>query len=110
MGLKPRFIKVEDESVGRYDVEDDFIDSLSELDDILLKIKISDYIDNNLPEYPDNKFTTYVVGGFVMHNDESIYFAIEILKTTGSLLTLTDFQLIDVNEYLDLINLNLYIK
>ena len=60
MGLKPRFIKVEDESVGRYDVEDDFIDSLSELDDILLKIKISDYIDNNLPEYPDNKFTTYV--------------------------------------------------
>ena len=45
MGLKPRFIKVEDESVGRYDVEDDFIDSLSELDDILLKIKISDYLD-----------------------------------------------------------------
>ncbi len=50
MGLKPKYIKDKG-----YEVEDDFIDSLSELSDITLKILISDYIDNNLKEYPINE-------------------------------------------------------
>ena len=71
MGLKPKYIKDKG-----YEVEDDFIDSLSELSDITLKILISDYIDNNLKEYPINELTTYVVGGVVIHRDEPVYFAI----------------------------------
>ena len=105
MGLKPKYIKDRG-----YEVEDDFIDSISELEDITLKILISDYIDSNVKDYPINKLTTYVVGGFVRHNNESVYFAIEILRSPRMNIVLTDFHLIDTNEYLDLINLNCYIK
>ena len=105
MGLKPKYIKDKG-----YEVEDDFIDSLSELSDITLKILISDYIDNNLKEYPINELTTYVVGGVVIHRDEPVYFAIEILRYAGEFLTLTDFHIIESDEYLDLINLKSYIK
>jgi len=105
MGSKQKYTK--DNTV---EFEDDFIDSLAELEDILLKLKIGKYIDENLRDYPVNKLTTYVVGGVVIHNNESIYFAIEILRTPRMNLVLTDFHLIDLNEYLDLINLNLYIK
>ena len=105
MGSKQKYIKG-----NAFDFEDDFIDSLAELEDIILKIKIGRYIEENLKDYPVNKLTTYVVGGVVIHNEESIYFAIEILRTPRMNLVLTDFHLIDLNEYLDLINLNLYIK
>ena len=105
MGSKQKYIKG-----NTFDFEDDFIDSLAELEDIILKIKIGRYIEENLKDYPVNKLTTYVVGGVVIHNEESIYFAIEILRTPRMNLVLTGFHLIDLNEYLDLINLNLYIK
>mgnify|MGYP006221759725 FL=1 len=93
-----------------YEVEDDFIDSISELEDITLKILISDYIDSNVKDYPINKLTTYVVGGFVIHRGNPVYFAIEILRLPRKFLKLTDFHLIEVDEYLDLINLKSYIK
>ena len=51
-----------------------------------------------------------MVAGLVRHNDESVYFAIEILRSPRMNIVLTDFHLIDTNEYLDLINLNCYIK
>lgn len=105
MGSKQKYIKG-----NTFDFEDDFIDSLAELEDIILKIKIGRYIEENLKDYPVNKLTTYVVGGFVRHNNESVYFAIEILRSPRMNIVLTDFHLIDTNEYLDLINLNCYIK
>jgi|TARA_R110000824_G_scaffold69376_1_gene178873 hypothetical protein len=105
MGLKPKYIKDKG-----YEVEDDFIDSISELEDITLKILISDYIDSNVKDYPINKLTTYVVGGFVIHRGNPVYFAIEILRLPRKFLKLTDFHLIEVDEYLDLINLKSYIK
>ena len=105
MGLKPKYIKDKG-----YEVEDDFIDSISELEDITLKILISDYIDSNVKDYPINKLTTDVVGGFVIHRGNPVYFAIEILRLPRKFLKLTDFHLIEVDEYLDLINLKSYIK
>ena len=105
MCLKPKYIKD-----NGYEVENDFIDYISELEDITLKILISDYIDSNLKDYPINKLTTYVVGGFVIHRGNPVYFAIEILRLPRKFLKLTDFHLIEVDEYLDLINLKSYIK
>ena len=105
MGLKPKYIKV-----NGYDVEDDFIDYLSELEDITLKIKISDYIDKNVKDYPINRLTTYVVGAYVIHRGKPVYFAIEIMRSPRIIITLTDFQIIELNDYLDLINLKSYVK
>ena len=42
--------------------------------------------------------------------DKPITFAVEVMKTHGSYITLTDLALISMNEYLDLICLNSYIK
>jgi len=105
MGSKQKYIKG-----NTFDFEDDFIDSLAELEDIILKLKIGRYIEENLKDYPVNKLTTYVVGGFVIHRGNPVYFAIEILRLPRKFLKLTDFHLIEVDEYLDLINLKSYIK
>tara|TARA_R100000935_G_scaffold14312_2_gene28672 strand:+ start:223 stop:540 length:318 start_codon:yes stop_codon:yes gene_type:complete len=105
MALKLKYIKD-----SGYDVEDDFLESMNDLGDVNLSIIISDYIDSNVKNYSVNKLTTYVVGGYVFYNNKNVYFVIEILKAPGIMITLTDFQLIEVDEYLDLINLNSYIK
>ena len=105
MGSKLKYIKD-----SGYHVEEEFLDSLNDLEDIALKIFISHHIDSTMTDYPVNKLTTYVVGGVVFHRKNPVYFAIEILRTPRKIITLTDFKLIDVNEYLDLMNLNKSIK
>tara|TARA_R100000742_G_C4272390_1_gene91576 strand:+ start:970 stop:1293 length:324 start_codon:yes stop_codon:yes gene_type:complete len=104
MDIKPRYIKDRG-----YDVEDNFITSLEEIDE-QIAIKIAMYIEQNLTDISPNNSTTYVLGGVVHHFNEPITFAVEVMKTYGIQITLTDLSLIDMNEYLDLICLNAYIK
>jgi len=104
MDLKPRYIKDRG-----YEVEDNFVTSLEEIDEPIA-IKIAMFIQNNLTDISPNNFTTYVLGGVVHYFGKPITFAVEVMKTHGEYITLTDLSLIDMDEYLDLISLGAYIK
>jgi len=92
-----------------YDIEDGYAISLEEMPPGLA-YTIAVHIENNLPEVKVNDFTTYVYGGHVDYRSETYFFAFEIMHATGEYPTLTDVSLIEMDDYLDLINLNLYIK
>lgn len=92
-----------------YDIEEGYAISLEEMPPGLA-YSIAVHIENNIPEVPVNDYTTYVYGGHVQYNKQPYAFAFEIMHATGEYPTLTDVTLIDIDEYLDLINLNLYIK
>ena len=104
MDLEPRYIKDRG-----YEVEDNFVTSLEEIEEPIA-IKIALFIQDNLRDISPNNFTTYVLGGVVHYYNEPITFAVEVMKTHGEYLTPTDLSLINMNEYLDLICLNSYIK
>ena len=104
MDTTPKYIKDRG-----YEVEDNFITSLEEIDE-QKAIKIAMYIEQNLTDISPNDFITYVLGGVVHHYNEPITFAVEVMKTHGHYITLTDLSIIDMDEYLDLISLGAYIK
>ena len=92
-----------------YDVEDNFVIALENIDrDMAILIAV--YLEDHMLDLPTNDFTTHIYGGLVHYFDQPIPFVVEVLKASGSYLTFTDLQFIDMNEYLDLVNLNLYIK
>jgi len=104
MGLKQRYIRDKG-----YDVEDEFMDELKSFDhDTALAIAL--FLEDNVRDLHPNEFTTYVYGGLVNVKDEVITFAVEILKVKHRYLTFTDISLISMDEYLDLILINCYIK
>ena len=104
MELKPKYIKD-----SGYDMEEDFMDALHKLPP-LMAFKIGKYIEANLEEVPPNDLCTHIRGGVIHYDKSPVCFAVEIMKTSGMLLTLTDLILISMDDYLDLINLNLHIK
>lgn len=104
MVLEPRYIKD-----SGYDMEDDFMDALHRLPP-MMAYKIGKYIEDYVVELPPNDLCTYVVGGVIDYNETPVPFALEIMKTSGMLITLTNLILISMDDYLDLINLNSYIK
>tara|TARA_R100001460_G_scaffold27603_1_gene55499 strand:- start:298 stop:672 length:375 start_codon:yes stop_codon:yes gene_type:complete len=104
MGLKQRYIRDKG-----YDVEDEFMDELKSFDhDTALAIAL--FLEDNVRDLHPNEFTTYVYGGLVNVKDEVITFAVEILKVKHRHLTFTDISLISMDEYLDLMLINCYIK
>ena len=52
----------------------------------------------------------YELDDFFIENLQEIPFALEIVRTVGDNPILSDIELISMDEYLDLMNLNLYIK
>tara|TARA_R110000744_G_scaffold12332_2_gene36705 strand:+ start:141 stop:434 length:294 start_codon:yes stop_codon:yes gene_type:complete len=91
-------------------VEDVFMDNLQELD-LYTGLKIANFIEKNLELMPVNNFTSYVLGGCIVHSiGDPITFALEIVRVNNKLTTLTDVTLISMDEYLDLMLLNCYIK
>tara|TARA_R100000657_G_C4634216_1_gene81530 strand:+ start:389 stop:712 length:324 start_codon:yes stop_codon:yes gene_type:complete len=104
MGLKQKYIG------AKYKVEDFFIDSLQELD-LYTALKIARYIERNLDSLPPNNMCSYILGGVIVDTiGDPITFALEIVSDKNKSTTLTDVTLITMDEYLDLINLNCYIK
>jgi hypothetical protein len=92
-----------------YDVDDSFVIALENIDHEMAKL-IAVYLEDHMLNLPTNDFTTHIYGGIVHYFDKPIPFVVEVLKASGSFLTFTDLKFIDMNEYLDLVNLNLYIK
>ena len=104
MAVTQRFTEVD------FDIDDFFVESLQELD-LYTALKIGRYIKNNIKSMPVNSLRSYVLGGVVVDTiGEPITFAIELVSVKGEPTTLTDVTLISMDEYLDLINLNCYIK
>ena len=104
MGLKQKYIKD-----SGYDVYDEYLEALNEID-FGLSLNISKHIDENVIYTPVNNFISQILGGVVKYEGECVYFALEIIRTQGSFLMLSDLKTITSDEYLDLINLNCYIK
>jgi len=104
MGLKQRYIKDRG-----YDVEEEFMDALRELDHNTA-IKIAKFLEENIHDIEPNELTTYIFGGVVHVEQEPVTFALEIMKIKHRHLTFTDINLISMDEYLDLILENSYIK
>tara|TARA_R110000803_G_scaffold29271_1_gene66960 strand:- start:93 stop:431 length:339 start_codon:yes stop_codon:yes gene_type:complete len=93
-----------------YDVADDFMESISDMD-IRTGIKVAKFIQENIDDVPVNKLVSTVLAGVVVDDDNNpITFALEIIKDGSTYIILSDVQLIDMDEYLDLLNLKLNIK
>jgi|TARA_R100001460_G_scaffold26335_3_gene53268 hypothetical protein len=104
MGLKQKYIRDKG-----YDVEQEFMDELKSFDS-KVAVEIALFLEDNVLDLKPNELTTYVLGGLVYVYDEPITFAIEILRVKHQFLTFTDISLISMDEYLDLILIDCYIK
>ena len=113
MGVKPKYIRE-----GGYDVDEYFVEQLQDLD-IRTGIKIAKFIEKNVPTIPYSTLVSTVLGGVVVDdNNIPVTFAIEIIKDLSpgkythknikeaTHIILSDLTLIEMDEYLDLINLN----
>ncbi|QDP61483.1 MAG: hypothetical protein GOVbin962_74 [Prokaryotic dsDNA virus sp.] len=92
-----------------YDMEDDFMDFFHSCNPFLA-FKIAQYLDRYLKVVPNNQNITQIRAGVVRYEGESVFFAVEIVKIPGLLMSLSDIDLISADEYLDLRNMNYYIK
>ena len=94
---------------SEYKVEEFFLESMGKLP-LSLAFSISVYLDENLPELKENLLTTHILGGRIIYKNLPFYFVVELLYDEEQILTFTDIMEIDMDEYLDLMNLNMYIK
>jgi hypothetical protein len=94
---------------SKYDIDDFFMENLKEMD-YDLSITIAEFIEKNLQYIPSDNIVSFVVGGLVIFEDEPVTFALELVRPLGANPILSDIDLITIDEYLDLMNLNLYIK
>ena len=105
MELRQKYI----EAKG-YDVTDDFMDRFQEIN-LPLALEIAKHIEKCSIPIPEDLITSQVMGGIITFLGENIPFAIEIIQLDeAEFLILSDIKLIGMDEFLDLINLNLYIK
>ena len=93
----------------KYELDDFFIENLQEIP-FPISIKMAKFIEANLKYIPSSNLISYVVGGLVIYRKQPVPFALEIVRTVGDNPILSDIELISMDEYLDLMNLNLYIK
>lgn len=101
MDVKRKYIKE-----AGYDVDEYFVEQLQGLD-IRTGIKIAKFIETNVITIPTNQLVSTVLGGVVVDdNNNPITFAVEIIKDNSPHTILSDLKLIEMDEYLDLINLN----
>lgn len=113
MDVKQKYIRE-----GGYDVDENFVEQLQDLD-IRTGIKIAKFIEKNVKKIPYSTLVSTVLGGVVVDDDNTpITFAVEIIKdlsvgkysqknlSKASNIILSDLSLIDMDEYLDLLNLN----
>jgi hypothetical protein len=101
MDAKPKYTE------AGFDIEEDFVETLQDID-IRTGIKIAKYIQENEYKVTPNLLVSTVMEGMVISDDnEPITFAVEIIKDHSSNPILSDLKFIDMDEYLDLLNLKL---
>jgi len=104
MELKQKYIEAK-----TYDVDDYFLDALEEFE-LPVSLKIARFIEETNIEVENNSLVSHILGGLVVYAGKPITFALEVVKIELEDMTLTDITSISMDEYLDLMNLNLYIK
>ena len=101
MDAKSRFIKE-----AGFDIDEDFVEGIQGLD-VRTGIKVAKFIQGKVKSVHSNTLVSTVLGGVVVDdNDNPITFAVEIIKDNSPNIILSDLSIIDMNEYLDLLNLN----
>jgi hypothetical protein len=105
MGLEQR--STEDKY---YEISDEFLESMDDFG-VRTRILIAKHIEEYTIVVPSEELVSHHVGGVIDDPDHGATpFAIEIMRIDKDLVMLTDIKLISMDEYLDLINLNLYFK
>ena len=93
-----------------YEISDEFLESMDDLG-IRTRILIAKQIEEYSIVVPEEELMSHHVGGIINDPDHGATpFAIEIMRIDKDLVMLTDIKLISMDEYLDLINLNLYFE
>ena len=108
MDVKQRYIKE-----AGFDVAEEFVENIQKFD-IRTGIKIAKFIQNNIPDIPESILTSTILPGVIIDDDNNpITFAVEVLKYQDydefelpDIIVLSDLQIISMDEYLDLLNLN----
>ena len=104
MELPQKYIEVKE-----FDVSDAFFYKLQEIG-LETAVAISKSISHSQIELPDDGRISHTIGGVASTDNEDVPFSIKFIKIESEVVLLTDINLISMDEYLDLINLNLYIK
>ena len=93
-----------------YEISDEFLNSMDELG-MRTSILIAKKIEESSMLVPSEILAVHHVGGIIEDPFEGpTPFSIEVLRVDEQVVMLTNISLISMDEYLDLINLNLYIK
>ena len=101
MDVKQKYIRE-----AGFDVAEDFIETLGNLD-IRTSKKIAHFISENIDRVDTNLLVSTILEGLVIDDDNKpVPFALEVIKNNSTHTILSDIQLIDMDSYLDLINLN----
>tara|TARA_R110000803_G_scaffold83523_2_gene149600 strand:+ start:377 stop:754 length:378 start_codon:yes stop_codon:yes gene_type:complete len=98
---------LEDGDLERYEMEEEFFISIS-LVPVSLSIEIYKLVGELARKIEENDLITYVYAGVVHQSGEAYPFIIECMRLSEEIVVFTDFELIDTDELLDLINLNLF--
>ncbi len=92
-----------------YDIEEGYTSALERMP-AAKAFTIAVFIENNMPHVEENDYHTYIFAGVVNYFEEEVPFIFEIMNATGDVPTITDVSIIEMDEFLDLINLNLFVK
>ncbi len=104
MELKQKYTEAQ-----TYDVDDHFLDSLQEFE-LPVSLRIARFIEESEIKVENNSLVSHILGGLIMYAGKPVTFALEVVKVELEYMRLTDITPISMDEYLDLMNLNLYIK
>ena len=103
--MELKFPYIEDKG---YHLEEDFIDALQEVP-IELSTLIAIYIDEYCPKLETDLIKTHLLAGIVHYQRKPVPFVFEVSRPNEKDFIFTDLKFIDIDEYLDFINLNLYL-
>jgi len=99
MDVKPKYTE------AGYDIDEDFVESIQQFD-IRTGQKIAEFIQKNINDIEPNILVSTMLAGVIINdNNNPITFAVEIIKDHSPNIILSDLVQIDMDEYLDLINL-----
>ena len=99
MDVKPKYTE------AGYDIDEDFVESIQQFD-IRTGQKIAEFIQKNVNDIEPNVLVSTMLAGVIINdNNKPITFVVEVIKDHSPNIILSDLVQIDMDEYLDLINL-----
>ena len=105
MDLEQRYT----EEMSLFEVDDWFVLKLKDYP-LETAIDIATQVENSIDALPKKLGITQYIAGVSDKEDEEVYFELEDLNQPDDIAYFMDIHHIDVDEYLDYINLNQYLK